>query len=241
MILGITVIVVVVLLAQLLKRDPAQNRQSNYYEKHIEAEAASDSLSLKAAIRTGQFWMVFTMLFVSGYVLYTIQVHLVPHATDLGISSTSAAAILATMGGASIAGRAILGSIGDKIGNKRAYMLGFSLMAIALIWLMPASLAWKFFLFAAIFGLAYGNCDTQQSPLVAGLFGLTSHGLIFGVVSIGYAMGSGLGPFIAGHLFDICQNYQMAFFVCIIISIIGIILSTMLKPIRQESHKLKGI
>ncbi len=241
MILGIIVIVVVVLLAQLLKRDPAQTGQSNYYEKQTDVEAANDSLSLKDAAGTRQFWMIFIMLFVSGYVLYTVQVHLAPHATDLGISSTSSAAILATMGGTSIAGRAILGSIGDKIGNKRAYMLGFSLVAIALLWLMPATLAWKFFLFAVIFGLAYGNCDTQQSPLVAGLFGLTSHGLVFGVVSIGYAIGSGLGPLIAGYLFDIYKNYQMAFFICIIISVIGIILSAMLTPIRQKSGKLKRI
>jgi len=237
MILGIVVIIVVVSLAQLLKHDTTQMGKSNNDKKQTEIEAVSIPLSLKEAARTRQFWMVFIMLFGSGYCLYTVQVHLAPHATDLGFSSSSAAAILAAMGGASIAGRAILGSIGDKIGNKRAYMLGFFLLAVALSWLIPSTEAWKFYLFAVIFGLGYGNCDTQQSPLVAGLFGLTSHGLIFGVVSMGYAMGSALGPFIAGLLFDIYKNYQIAFFVCLIISVIGMILSAMLRPIKGDVDK----
>lgn len=236
MILGIVVIVVVIACSQFLKRDPTQTGQLPHGENEVnETELNIDVVpfSLKQAMGTRQFWMVVLMLFCSGFCLYAIQVHLAPHVTDMGISASSAATILAAVGGASIVGRAVLGSIGDRIGNRRAYLLGYCLIAAALLWLIASRELWNFYLFAVIFGLAYGNCDTQQSPLVAALFGLTSHGLIFGVVAFGYAMGAALGPFIAGYVYDTTGNYQMAFILCVIIGVVGIILSALLRPPRK--------
>lgn len=240
MILGIIVIVVVISCSQFLKRDPMQMGQLPHGESEaIEARFKSEVVpfSLKEAVGTRQFWMVFLMLFSSGFCLYAIQVHLVPHVTDMGISASSAATILATMGGASVVGRAVLGSIGDRIGNRRAYLLGYVLLWAALLWLIPSRELWHFYLFAVIFGLAYGNCDTQQSPLVATLFGLTSHGLIFGVVSFGYSIGSAMGPFIAGYIYDMTSNYQMAFLICALIGVVGITLSLLLRPTAEQVPK----
>ena len=232
MILGIIVIVVVIVCSQFLRRDPAQTGQV----PHGANEAVTTGLnvdvvpySLKQAIATRQFWMVLAMLFCSAFCLYAIQVHLAPHVTDMGISALSAATVLAIVGGASIVGRAALGSIGDKIGNRQAYLMGYVLIVVALAWLIPSRELWSFYLFAVIFGLAYGNCDTQQSPLVATLFGLTSHGLIFGFLSIGYSLGAALGPFVTGYLYDTTGNYQIAFILCAIIGIAGIILSASLR------------
>ena len=240
MILGIIVIVVVILCSQFLKRDPAQTGQLPHGEN--EAIAADSNIeiapfSLKEATRTRQFWMVFTMLFCSGFCLYAIQVHLAPHVTDAGISASTAATVLAAMGGASIVGRAVLGSIGDKIGNRQAYLMGYALIAAALLWLMASRELWHFYLFAVIFGLAYGNCDTQQSPLVAALFGLTSHGLIFGFIALGYSIGAALGPFVAGYIYDITSNYQMAFLICAIVGVAGIIVSVLVRPTREKGRQ----
>ncbi len=236
MILGIVVIVVVIVCSQFLKRDPAQTGQVPYgANEAIETRLNIDvaPYSLKQAIATRQFWMVLAMLFCSGFCLYAIQVHLAPHVTDMGVSALSAATILGVAGGASIVGRAVLGSIGDKIGNRQAYLMGYVLIVIALAWLIPSRELWSFYLFAVIFGLAYGNCDTQQSPLIAALFGLTSHGLIFGVLSIGYSLGAALGPFVTGYLYDTTGNYLIAFILCAIIGIAGIALSALLRPTEK--------
>ena len=55
--------------------------------------------SLKEATGTGQFWLVFFLFFCLGFCLYAIQIHLAPHATDIGLSTATAASILAVMGG----------------------------------------------------------------------------------------------------------------------------------------------
>ncbi len=240
-ILGIVVLVVVIPIAQLLRRDPSQVKQVTYQEKvniKQELDSGTTGFSLKKAAYTRQFWLTFVMFFCLGYLLYAVQIHLAPHTTDIGFSTTTAAAILAVMGGASIVGRVTLGIAGDKIGNKSAFIIGFCLMSITLIWLIFSRVEWGFFLFAAVFGIAYGGCVAQQSPLIASLFGLRSHGLVMGVNVIGFTIGSAIGPLVTGYIFDVFENYQLAFIICVIISILGFILTMMLRPIEHDGIKI---
>jgi len=158
----------------------------------------------------------------------------VPHITELGISAASAASVLATAGGMSIIGNFVLGSAADRIGNRQVFIIGFIMMATVLFWLVPAAEAWMLYLFAVVFGFAHGGMGASESPLVAGLFGMSSHGLIFGVVGLGFTLGAAIGPFLAGHFFDITDSYQVAFLVCAAMSIVGLILTALLKPMRTN-------
>ena len=87
-----------------------------------------------------------------------------------------------------------------------------------------------FYLFAVILGFAYGGLAAIESPLVAELFGLSSHGVIMGVASFGYAVGGAVGPVMAGRIFDIFNSYQIAFLVCAVVCVLGIILACRLRP-----------
>jgi MFS family permease len=165
-------------------------------------------------------------------------VHIVPHAIDLGISAVNAANILAAMSGMSIIGNFALGYLGDRIGNRQIYIIGFIVMAAVLFWLVPVTEMWMLFLFAIIFGCAHGGMGASESPLVAWLFGLRSHGLIFGVFGLGFTVGASVGPFITGYIFDLTLNYQMAFLVCAAVSIVGLILSAILRPTKRQEIKI---
>jgi MFS family permease len=233
---GSVVLVVIVLVAQLLRRDPTQVGQRPYGEKEVAKQgyvSETYSLSLRGAAHTKQFWLASGMFFCIGFCSYTMMTHIVLHATDLGISSLAAANILATIGGFSILGRVVLGSIADRIGNRQAFIIGFILMSASLIWLVPAKEAWGLYLSAVIFGFAFG-CATSESPLVAELFGLRSHGLILGVINlIGFTLGAAIGPFIAGYIFDVTNTYQLAFIICGATAMAGLILSIVLRPIKS--------
>lgn len=238
LVLGIIILVVVVSAAQFLRLNPSQVGQVAYGENHA-VEGVSNwgtkLFSLKEALQTGQFWLFMSAMFSFGFCLYAIQVHIVPHVTDLGMSATSAAAILATIGGATVIGQTLLGSTGDKIGYKRAFLIGIILIAIAVFILMPARELWIFYLFAVIFGLAHGNCTTQESPIAAWLFGLASHGLILGLFAFSGTLGAAIGPVVSGYIFDMTGNYQLAFWVAAALAIIGIIATIFLKETSTES------
>jgi len=234
-ILGSTVLVVVVLAAQLLRRDPTQVRQVPYSENEEQGfKPETEGFSLKEAVRTKQFWLVSAMLVCFGFCALAIMVHIVAHATELGISAASAANILATIGGMGIIGRVVLGTAADRIGNRQAFIIGFILMSAALFWLMPATEAWMLYLFAAVFGFGYGGCAASESPLVAELFGLSSHGLIMGVIALGFTSGAAIGPFLAGYVFDFAGSYQGAFLACAVTAVVGLILTALLTPTKTS-------
>jgi MFS family permease len=235
-IVGSMVFVVVVLLAQLLRRDPTQVRQRPYGENEGEKPEVSEThpFSLREAVHTQQFWLTSGMYFCLGFCAYTIMTHIVLHAIGLGISRTAAANILATIGGLSIAGRVVLGSVGDRFGNRQVFIIGFILMAAALFWLVPAQEVWGLYLFAVVFGFAFG-CAVSESPLVAELFGLSSHGLILGVINcIGFTFGAAVGPLIAGYIFDMSNSYQLAFIISAAMGVAGLILTVLLTPIGKK-------
>jgi len=97
-ILGSLILVVVVLAAQFLKRDPTKMGQLPYGDNkrgEDELKFGTEGFSIKEAFYTRQLWIAFTMLFCFGFCAYSITVHIVPHAIDLGISATGATGILA--------------------------------------------------------------------------------------------------------------------------------------------------
>ncbi len=242
-ILGTVVLFGVVLAAQLLKRDPAQVGGTPYASagrKHHAVRTVASGLSLREAIASRQFRLIFVTFFCYGFGLQAIMLHLAPHATDLGISTASAAAILASIGGASVVGKILLGGLADRIGNKRVYVISFVLMAASLLWLLPAKEAWALYLFAGAFGLAYGGLATAHSPLVAWLFGMRQHGLIFGVSFNGWTLGCALGPIVAGYVFDVTHSYQTAFAICAAASAVGLVLTTRLDPAMPQGESLDG-
>ncbi|MFC1861198.1 MFS transporter, partial [Chloroflexota bacterium] len=194
-ILGSLALVLVLCTAQFVRRAPANVKHPPYGESGIveqEVELATRGFSLREALYTRQLWLVLTMEFSLGFCAYTVMVHIVPHATDLGISAASAANILATVSGLAIVGRIMAGGAGDKIGNRQVFIMGFILISAALFCMVPAREPWMLFLFAAIIGFAWST-GVLGSPLVADLFGLKSHGLILGVINSGYSIGAAIG------------------------------------------------
>ncbi len=236
-ILGSTILIVVLLAAQLLKRDPTKVGQLPYGEIRGEApqlKSGAGGFSLKEAVRLRQFWLLFSMLFSFGFCVFSMLIHIVPHATELGISAVSSARILGTMSGFSIVGRLVLGSAADKIGNRRVFLVSLALMVAALLWVVPAKELWKLYLYAAVYGFAFGGGGTIESPLAAELFGLRSHGLIFGVVDVGFTIGAAAGPFVAGYIFDVTNSYQVAFLVSAAVGVVGLILAALLTPTKKN-------
>lgn len=235
LIMGGLVLVIVVAIAQFLRRDPAQTGQVPYgRDERLKSGAnlGAEGLSLKVATGTRQYWMTFAIFFGFGLCSWVIIAHIVPHATDLGISAATAANILAVMGAATIIGGIVLGNIADRTGIRQVFVFCFIVMSAALFGLLPATKAWMLFLFTIVFGFSSGGGVTLMSPLVAKLFGLSSHGLILGVMMFGFTLGGAVGPFVAGYIFDATGSYLFAFLLSAAFSVIGLILTAMLRPIE---------
>ncbi len=236
-IIGIAILVLTIPLAQFMRREPSQMGQLSYGAGEAEAEDPSSQsvgYSLRGALRTRQFWLVGLLVCCSMMASYTVLMHLFTHITDMKISEANAAGVLSVIGGASIIGKIALGSVADRIGCKWAYVIDLALTAVALLWLTVANEVWMLYLFGVIFGLAYGGGGALFSPAVAEFFGLRSHGVIMGTAGLLGAIGNALGPFLAGYIFDKNGSYQLAFLICVAVSVIGVIAALLLRPISGK-------
>jgi len=232
--------IAIVSIAQFLRRDPSQKGLKPYGEQErgdSSSYLVSEGLSLQQAIHTRQLWGVCAIYFIIWYCATTATVHIAPYAVDSGVSAVGAAGILSTIGGASIVGRLAMGTTGDRIGNRRVLVICLLVLITALSWLQIADGLWELYLFAVIYGFAHGGFFALLSPLVAELFGMSSHGVILGMVIFVGTFGAAVGPVVTGGIFDITRSYQLAFLILLLISVMGFILSTLLRPIRVKEQK----
>ena len=236
---GAGVLILVILFAQFLKRDPSQIGQVPFGEgseiREIEKRvpANSSGLSLKQAFQTKKFWLFAITIFCFGFCCWTVMVHIVPLAIDRGISPATAAIILSVMNGATTAGSITVGLIADKIGSRRAFFTSIYLIFAIILLLIPVTSAWLLGVFVIILSLGLGGIAVTQSSMVAELFGMQSHGAILGCTVFTFTLGGASGTFVAGSVFDSTGSYQWVFLLCGVLVVASMIMAVYLNRIRK--------
>jgi MFS family permease len=234
MIIGLTALVILVAAALLLHRDPrdkGQQPDGNHINPGESAAIQTDGgIPFKGAVRSGTYWILCIAEFTIFFCLLTMVVHIVPHATDLGLPPATAAGVLSTIGGVSMVGRITMGTANDRIGGKRSLIICFVVLLSGLCWLQIADRAWMLFVFAAVYGFSHGGFFTVMSPTVAELFGTASHGLLFGLILFSGTIGGAVGPVLAGHMFDVTGSYQGVFWLLTGLAVSGLLLALWLRP-----------
>jgi MFS family permease len=237
-IIGTLVFVLMISSGQLLRRDPGQKGllpDGDAKTTESDLHLPEKGLSLGEAALTKQFWMVYVISLLIGFCTITMMVHIVPHATDLGISPIAAAGILSTIGGVSMVGRLVTGFAIDRVGTKKLLIVFFLILIASLLWVQVSKELWMLYVFAVVYAFSHGGFFTVISPIVAELFGISSHGVLFGIVSFGLTVGGSIGPTLAGYVFDVIHSYQLVFFILAGLAVAGLILSSLLRPIVTEA------
>jgi len=231
-ILGLITIIIIIPLAQFMKHSPQRMGLKPYGESGTiqdkQSLASTSGLSFKQAIRTGRFWVFGLIHFCFIFCLQVIIVHVAPHAVDIGILAIVAASILSIIAGSSVIGKFFMGFISDRVGGRLALSACVILATLALIWLLFAKEIWMFYLFAGVFGFAYGGTVSLLTVVAAELFGLKFLGVIFGSAFVLGSVGGALGPLLAGTIFDITGGYSLALLICVILGTLTIILGLIL-------------
>ena len=235
--------VIVLPLSRLLKRDPYEigtlpdGAKSDSRDMHVqkpkneEGNIQPADLSILWVFRTRSFWLFLFIWLFYGYNMFLILTHLVPHVTDIGFSAVEAAVVLSLVGGMGAVGIVLMGIVSDIIGRKLTAVICALLQAGALVWLIWSHDLWMFYLFAAVWGLAYGGITPCIAALIGDTFALGRIGTVFGFLEIGFTAGGALGPFIGGLIFDVSGTYFMAF----LIGALAMFMATLLLPlIRRE-------
>jgi len=239
-ILGLVAWLVIIPLSRFLKREPGEIGALPDGKALPDEDTAINGLSsrqvdlpLARIMRTRNFWFFISGFFLFAFCLFMVIAHLVPHATDIGISVKTAAAIVSLIGGSAIAGRILMGLAADRIGRKLTAVITLLVQTAAMLWLAWAHDLWAFYLFALVYGFAMGGFSPATSSLVGGIFGLRKLGAIMGILDIGFSIGAAAGPLIGGLIFDISNDYTSAFS----IAALGILLAALLIGLTTREVK----
>lgn len=219
-IMGIAALIFIGVASLFLKNDPEQAGLSPYGAEQVEHTAVSEGniageieWTLPQAVRTRSFWIFGAMYILFGFGYVIPFVHVVAHATDIGIPSMSAAGILSLIGIGGIAGRFTGGVVSDKIGRKMAISICLAMVGISILWLLIADEVWMFYLFGAVFGFCFGGTVPILPALCGEFFGLRSMGIIYGTLILFFTVGAAISGPLAGYMFDVTYSYRLAFIV----------------------------
>lgn len=161
-------------------------------------------------MRSRPFLTLYFAGLIASFGLFVPFVHLVPFATDQGMSAGQGAFLLGMVGVGSTVGRFLLGNVADRIGRQLALILAFAGMAVTLlIWLVSDTLV-PLAIFGLTFGTFYGGFVALMPALVMDYFGGRHISSIIGVLYTSVALGTLVGPTAAGYAYDLTQNYTLA-------------------------------
>lgn len=239
-IMGLIAGLILIPISRLLRKDPYEigtvpdGEKSNSIHGQVSEPVGENLrpayLSLSQALRTRSFWLILFIWVFSAFSIFLIQIHIVPHATDLGFSFVEAATILSLIGFSVMFGRAIIGTASDKLGRKNTAFV-FSLLQVgAVLLLLWARDLWMFYLFALVHGFTQGGLGTALTALIGDIFGLPNVGKLMGVLSVGWAVGASIGPVIGGLIFDVSNSYYAAFLIMAVLIVIRPLLLVLIRP-----------
>ena len=229
---GVAAGVLLVAAALCMKRPPRERATAR-------SAAAAAGGGFAEVRRSRVFWTLCAAQFLFFPTLMTVPLHIAVHGMDLGMSRAVAATLLTVIGGASIAGRLMVGTVADRIGGRNAYVLCLVPLITSLLMLMVADTYAALFAVVALYGFAHGGLFTVVSPTVAEYFGTRTHGAIFGGIYFFGTFGGAAGPIMGGRVFDVTGSYEVAFAVLALMGALALLLMASL-PARRSTQLLRS-
>lgn len=165
----------------------------------VVAGASSREYTLAEAIRQPRYWMlalIFLTVCMSG--LYLIGVAKDVGERYVGLSTSVAADTVAIIAAANLIGRLVLGILSDKVARIRiiSLALGSALLGMMLLLFIPLNQV-SFFFAVACVAFSFGGTITVYPGLVSDFFGLGNLARNYGVIYLGFGIGSVTGSIVS--------------------------------------------
>ncbi len=206
---------------------------------------------LSRAFRDPSYTLIFLGFFSCGYQLGFITAHFPAFVTEmcgaidpsgmlasLGVSTTSAlgAVSISVIGLANIAGTVYAGWLGRKFSRKyllSAIYVGRTIAAALFIMLpiTPGSVL----IFSVVMGTLWLATVPLTSGLVAHIYGLRYMGTLYGIVFLSHQIGSFIGVWLGGRLYDLHGDYTLVWWIGVGVGAFSAIVHL---PVKEERSAL---
>jgi MFS family permease len=210
---------------------------SGLRERALEGGATRPQQSIGAALREAFAYPSFQLLmagyFVCGFQVVFIGVHLPGYLKDHGLTPDVATTALALIGLFNVFGTYAAGSLGQRWPKRYLLSAIYILRSIAIaIFLVAPLTPWSVYVFAAAMGLLWLSTVPPTNAVVAQIFGVQYLSMLAGFVFLSHQVGSFLGVWLGGKLYDATGSYDIVWWISIALGVFAAIVNL---PVRESA------
>ncbi len=199
------------------------------------AASTGPKQSVMAALREAFAYSSFRLLmlgyFVCGFQVVFIGVHLPSYLKDNGLEPGVATTALALIGLFNVFGTYTAGTLGDKIAKRHILAAIYALRAVAIAAFVLAPLSpMSVYIFSSVMGFLWLSTVPPTNAIVAQIFGVQYMSMLGGFVFLSHQIGSFLGVWLGGLLFDTTGSYDLVWWIAVALSAMAVAANL---PVRE--------
>jgi MFS family permease len=181
--------------------------------------------ALREALAHRGFVLLTTGFFVCGFHVAFITVHFPSYVVDLGLGAQVGAYAIAIIGLCNIGGSFLSGAVGQRWSKKGGLAFIYFARAVCITALLLApKTELTIYLFAGAMGILWLSTVPLTSGIVAQVFGVRYMATLFGVVFFSHQLGSFLGVWLGGRLYDTTGSYDPVWWAGVVLGLLAAVI-----------------
>ena len=191
--------------------------------------------ALREAFKYPSFQLLMAGYFVCGFQVVFIGVHMPSYLKDNGLSPQVAGYALALIGLFNVFGTYAAGSLGQRMAKKNILVFIYFARAVVITVFIAAPLSpMSVYIFSSIMGLLWLSTVPPTNAAVAQIFGVAHLSMLGGFVFFSHQIGSFLGVWLGGVLYDKTGSYDIVWYITIALGIFAGLINL---PVREAPIK----
>ena len=189
--------------------------------------------ALREAFNYPSFQLLMAGYFVCGFQVVFIGVHMPSYLKDKGLSPQVASYALALIGLFNVFGTYAAGVLGQRMQKKNilAFIYIARAVAITVFLLVPLTPA-TVYVFSAVMGVLWLSTVPPTNATVAQIFGVAHLSMLGGFVFFSHQIGSFMGVWLGGYLYDRTGSYDMVWIIAIVLGITAALINL---PVKEAT------
>ena len=189
--------------------------------------------ALREAFGDRSFLLLTAGYFVCGFQVVFIGVHMPSYLKDQGLTPGVATTSLALIGLFNVFGTYTAGSLGGRLPKKHLLSSIYALRSLAIVAFLATPLTpMSVYVFSCAIGFLWLSTVPLTSGLVAQIFGVRYLSMLGGIVFLSHQIGSFLGVWLGGRLYDMTGSYDVVWWISIALGLFAAVVNL---PIRERA------
>lgn len=199
----------------------------------------SSLAALKEALTHRDYLLLTAGYFVCGFQLAFIGVHLPSYLKDHQLEPGVATTALALIGLFNVMGSYAAGALGARLRKNWLLSAIYASRALAMvIFIAIPPTPWSVGIFAAVMGALWLSTVPPTNAIVAQMLGVRHLSMLGGLVFFSHQIGSFLGVWLAGHLYDLTGSYQVVWWLAIALGLLAAVVNL---PIQEHRAPVREV